>query len=228
MTCRVLPFLALFLLCALSPQCWAQATYDSLPNQPEYYRQRSEAFQAEKVTTGKIIFLGNSITEGGKWRKLLKDSSVINRGISGDVTFGVLARLDEIIRHKPSKVFLLIGVNDLSRNTPNSVIIQNIFSIVGQIHAGSPKTHVYVQSLLPVNPGHKDFPSRFNKSSDIEDINKQLARYHEALKYTYVDIYHHFLDDKLNLDLKYTYDGLHLNSAGYVHWVNYLKKEKCL
>lgn len=203
-------------------------SYDSLPNQPEYYKTRVAVFRAEQATTGKIVFLGNSITEGGKWRTLLKDSTIVSRGISGDITFGVLGRLDEVTRHKPTKVILLIGVNDLSKKIPNSVIIQNIFSIVGRIHSESPKTHVFVQSILPVNPGHKNFPPNYSQQGNIEEINGQLKKYHEALKYTYVDLYSHFLDDRLLLDLKYSTDGLHLNHAGYVHWVAYLKKQKCL
>jgi lysophospholipase L1-like esterase len=209
--------------------CFSQATYDSLTNVPEHYEKQTKSFQAQKARKGRpIIFLGNSITEGGDWKTLLKDTTVLNRGISGDVTYGVLQRLDEVVRHHPSKVFLLIGVNDLSRNVPNSVIIQNILNIVSRIHNESPKTQVFVQSILPVNPGHKNFPERFNKPSDITEINGQLKKYHEALRYTYVDLYSHFLDDRLLLDLRYTSDGLHLNQAGYVHWVSYLKKQKCL
>lgn len=200
--------------------------YDSLPNQPEYYQTRVAAFRAEHATSGKVLFLGNSITEGGRWKTLLNDSSVVNRGISGDITFGVLNRLDEVIRHKPSKIFLLIGVNDLSRKIPNSVILQNIFSIVGRIHSESPKTKVYVQSILPVNPSHKKFPAAYAQQSNIEEINGQLKKYPEALKYTYVDLFSHFLDGSHQLDVKYSTDGLHLNAAGYVHWVSYLKKQK--
>ncbi len=200
--------------------------YDSLPNLPEYYQKRAAAFRAEPAKSAKIIFLGNSITEGGKWRSLLKDSSVLNRGISGDNTFGVLARLDEVTRHKPSKVFLLIGVNDLSKKIPNSVILQNIFSIVGRIHSESPKTQVYVQSIFPVNTSHKKFPPAFAHSSGIEEINGQLNKYQEALKYIYVDLFSQFLDGSHQLDVKYSTDGVHLNAAGYVQWVNYLKKQK--
>lgn len=206
---------------------WSQAL-DTLPNAPDHYAKLAAAFRAEAKHTGCILFLGNSITEGGDWRKLLKDSSALNRGISGDNTFGVLARLDEIIRHQPAKIFLLIGVNDLSKNIPPAMVIQNIFSIVGRIHAESPHTAIFVQSLLPVNPTHKKFPSRFNKQADIETINAQLKKYPEALRYTYVNLFNSFLDASMKLDLQYTYDGLHLNSAGYQHWVNYLKKEKWL
>lgn len=219
-------FFAGVLLTFAASASMGQASYDSLPNQPDYYQKRVTVFRAEPPTTGRIIFLGNSITEGGDWRKLLGDPTVINRGISGDNTFGVLARLDEITRHKPAKVFLLIGVNDLSKNIPAAVIIQNIFSIVGRIRAESPDTRIFVQSLLPVNPTHKKFPAQFNKQHSIEEINPQLKKYAEALKYTYVDLFSAFLDSSGRLDLQYTYDGLHLGPAGYQHWIGILKKEK--
>lgn len=219
-------FLAGVLLTFVASAAMGQARYDSLPNQPDYYQKRVAVFRAEPTTTGGVIFLGNSITEGGDWKKLLDDPTVINRGISGDNTFGVLARLDEIIRHKPSRVFILIGVNDLSKNIPAAVILQNIFSIVGRIRAESPNTRIFVQSLLPVNPTHKKFPAQFNKQHAIEEINPQLKKYAEALKYTYVDLFSAFLDGSGRLDLQYTYDGLHLVPAGYQHWVRVLKKEK--
>ena len=63
----------------------AQHTWDTIPNSPGYYREQFEKFKKEPVVKGKVIFLGNSITEGGNWKELLKDSTVINRGISGDI-----------------------------------------------------------------------------------------------------------------------------------------------
>lgn len=206
---------------------FSQARYDTVPNVPEHYRERLEKFRKEPPTSGRIMFLGNSITEGGNWRRLLKDSTVINRGISGDNSFGVINRLDEITRHRPSKLFLLIGVNDLSKTIPNAVIIENIFSIVSKIHAASPATKIFVESILPVNPNVKGFPARFGHAEDIREINGQLAKYSDALKFTFVDLHTHFLSKDL-LDAKFTYDGLHLNAAGYAHWIDYLKKNKTL
>lgn len=201
---------------------------DTIPNVPDHYNKMTAVFRSEPKKPGSVIFLGNSITEGGDWKKLLHDSLALNRGISGDNTFGLLARLDEITRHQPSRVYILIGVNDLSKNIPPAIVIQNIFSVVGTLRAASPKTRVFVQSLLPVNPGHAKFPARFNKQADIEVINAQLKKYQEALHYTYIDLFSGFLDASMRLDIRYTYDGLHLNPAGYAHWVGILKKEKWL
>lgn len=220
--------LTLILILGMTMSAFAQVGYDTLPNLPDHYVKRLGMFRAEPTTSGRIVFLGNSITEGGGWKKLLKDSTVLNRGISGDNTYGVLRRLDEITRHKPSKLFILIGVNDLSKDFPNAHVIENIFAIVGGIHSASPKTQVFVQSLLPVNPTVRTFPSRFGKQGSIIEINGQLKKYAETLKYTFVDIHSAFLDAKNMLDARYTNDGLHLNPAGYNHWVAFLKKNKFL
>jgi hypothetical protein len=79
-----------------------------------YYDQRKSLFEKLPDTRKEIIFLGNSITDGCEWSELLADRHVKNRGISGDVTAGVLNRIREITASKPAKVFLLIGINDLA------------------------------------------------------------------------------------------------------------------
>jgi len=213
--------------CALlaHPELIAQKrNYDTLPNLPEHYVKRLADFKKQPIVKGKIIMLGNSITEGGNWKKLLKDSTVINRGISGDVTFGVINRLDEIVKRQPSKVFLLIGINDLSRKTPDEVILENLFSIVSKIRSGSPNTEIFVQSILPTNETFKNFMPNFKgKASNILTINTQLQRYADKMKFTYVDLYAKFLDANGLMDAKYAKDGLHLNELGYQHWVSILR-----
>jgi len=212
--------------CALlaHPELIAQRNYDTLPNLPEHYVKRLAEFKKQPIVKGKVIMLGNSITEGGNWKKLLKDSTVINRGISGDVTFGVINRLDDIIKRQPSKVFLLIGINDLSRKTPDEVILENLFSIVSKIRSGSPSTEIFVQSILPTNETFKNFMPNFKgKASSILTINTQLQRYADKMKFTYVDLYSKFLDANGLMDAKYATDGLHLNELGYQHWVSILR-----
>ena len=94
-----------------------------------------------------IVFLGNSITAGIPiGMNCCSCNNARNRGISGDITFGVLERLDEVIEGKPAKVFILIGINDISRNIPDSVIIRNYRKMVTRIQTGSPATKIYLQT----------------------------------------------------------------------------------
>jgi lysophospholipase L1-like esterase len=213
-----------WLLVAISFQAIAQTkAYDTLPNVPDHYVKRFAMFKKEQTPTGIIMMVGNSITEGGDWKQLLNDSTIINRGISGDVTFGVLNRLDEIIGRKPSKIFLLIGVNDLSRNTPDEVIVTNIYRIAHTLRTRLPDTQVFVQSILPTNESFGNMMVNFKgKAKNIVAINDQLKQGAEKWKYTYVDLYTSFLNMRGEMDPQYATDGLHLNAAGYTHWVSIL------
>lgn len=216
----------LLFLFMITQSLWAQQrNYDTLPNSPEHYVKRMAVFKKQPASTEKVIMLGNSITEGGDWKKLLGDSTIVNRGISGDVTFGVMNRLEEITKRKPSKLFLLIGINDLSRNTPKEIIIENILNIIYRIRASSPKTEIFVQSILPLNESFKNFPPNFRgKAEGVLIINGNLNKYAEKMKYTFVDLHGKFVDKNGNLEAKYSTDGLHLSTAGYQHWASILKE----
>src|ERR671913_427456 len=77
-----------------------QRLFDTIPFLPEHYKKKVAEFESEPFERGQIVFLGNSITEAGQWDKLTGNGNIINRGIGGDVTFGVLQRLNEIINRK--------------------------------------------------------------------------------------------------------------------------------
>ena len=198
---------------------------DTTPFIPEHTPLRLEQFKKEPIVTGKIIFLGNSITEMGNWKKVLNDTTVINRGIGGDNTFGVLKRLKDITDRQPSKVFILIGINDIGKDIPEVVIMDNYLKIVREIHAKCPQTKIYVQSVLPVNSTHPHFPQHYDKEEHVLALNKLLKANAGAGNYTFVDIFHLFVDADQRLDNRYTIDGLHLKAEAYVIWVDYLKKQ---
>lgn len=198
-----------------------QATWDST-YRPNNYQQRVENFRSYSNAQTDIIFLGNSITDYTDWNELLQLKEARNRGISGDNTFGILERLDEVTEGKPARVFILIGINDIARNYPDSVILNNYTRIIHQIKKESPATKIYFHTLLPVN---NSFPAKnhFNKDEHIAFINEGLKKICTAEKITLIDIHPHFLDTDKKLDKTYTYDGLHLNAAGYMHWSSLLK-----
>ena len=81
-----------------------------------FYDQRASLFEALPVDSTNIVFLGNSITNGCEWHELFGDARIINRGISGDIATGINDRLDPLLKGKPGKIFLMIGVNDVSHH----------------------------------------------------------------------------------------------------------------
>ena len=205
-----------------------QNLYDTIPAMPEHYENRVKQFENEKIITGRIIFLGNSITEMGPWQKLLKDSTIINRGIGGDITFGVLNRLDDIVKRKPSRLFIMIGINDIGKDIPVTVIAENYRKIIDRIRKDSPATEIFMQSILPVNPSCPNFPQHYDKQEYVIKANKLLKEFASSRQIKFVNLFSLFLDKKGLLDYQYTTDGLHLNEKGYQLWVNHLKKEKLI
>jgi len=183
-----------------------------------YYHQRTTHFASLPEVKREIVFLGNSITDGGEWAEMFQNPHIINRGISGDVTVGVLNRLKEVIDRKPAKVFLLIGTNDLARGIRPDSIIKNIQLIAKFIAAGSPSTNLFVQSILPVNAAYDKFKTHTNKGKEIVFINNELARSAQANGYRFINLYEHFADGRGLLKSSLTNDGLHLKGEGYLLW----------
>ncbi len=114
-----------------------------------YYRLRMDLFAATPLGAGDIVFLGDSITEGAEWNELFPDLPVRDRGISGDTTAGVLARLDTVTASRPAAVFLLIGTNELAPSLDPAPSLARQREILERIRRESPDTRVFVQSLLP-------------------------------------------------------------------------------
>jgi lysophospholipase L1-like esterase len=188
---------------------------------PGKYKEIVTKWKTEPTTKKDYIFLGNSITAGTDWSKLLNLQQAINRGISGDITFGVLERLQDIIDGKPKKIFILIGINDISRNIPDSVIINNYKKMISRIRKGSKKTEIYFNTLLPVNASFEKFKNHYGKDDHILHINDEIRKM-AAKKVTIIDLYNQFTDKDKHLRAELTKDGLHLIPEGYKVWADFL------
>ena len=179
-------------------------------------------------TSKATVFLGNSITERGMWSELLPGKLVMNRGIGGDNTFGVLARIKPIIESKPKKIFLLIGINDLGRGIPVDTISKNIEKIVVSFQAESSKTKLYLQSVLPMNDEILKTANLKNKGHLIIELNEKIKAIAVKRKLTYINLHEVFNNGKDQLKSELTADGIHIKPEAYVLWVNYLKEKKYL
>ncbi len=188
-----------------------------------FYMQRSSLFNKLSITSKDIVFIGNSITNGAEWNELFPQKRVKNRGISGDTSEGVFDRLDAVVKGKPAKIFILIGVNDISREIKVETIVLNMKQIVEKIQKESPKTKIYIQSILPVNPDFEMFKGHM-KPELIKEINQFYQNIAQKYKVNYIDLYSHFLEDGTDkMNKKYTNDGLHLLGEGYLLWREIVK-----
>lgn len=190
-----------------------------------YYLQRMEYFNNMTPVKNAIVFLGNSITERGEWQELLANSKypIVNRGIGGDNSFGILARMDEVLRAKPRTIFLMDGINDQFRKLPHDVSIYNYRRIIRKVKRESPKTRIYIESALPINEAITKEPYTKGRNVLVPDLNKKLKALAEEEGVTYIDICPLFQDEKGVLKPEFTMDGVHLKPSAYIDWVNFLK-----
>ena len=165
--------------------------------------------------------LGNSLNNNALWVELLPFTSVINRGISGDVIEGVYNRIDDIAEEKPNKIYLMIGTNDIINNKDIKVseLWASYEKLIKKIRSDVPKAYLYIQSTLPLNPKSKYYEG-FNPK--VEELNKLLAANTGKYNYIYLDIAEQMKDDKGDLKAEYTTDGVHLSANGYFVWATQL------
>ncbi len=187
------------------------------------YIDRMTYFKQHPLTEGQIIFLGNSLTQAGKWNEYFPSQQPANRGIAGDNTEGMLARIDEIIAAKPKKLFIMAGINDISLSRSNKKIVSNISTMIVMIKEGSPDTQIYLQSVLPINNEIGIYSRLKKKEKTIEKLNKELHKLSKKENLIFINIYPSFLIKKRQLNARYTTDGLHLNEEGYTVWVNQIR-----
>lgn len=183
-----------------------------------YYGQRNSLFEALGVDSTSIVFAGNSITNFCEWHELLHNPNVVNRGISSDIVQGVEDRMTAFTDGQPAKIFLMIGVNDVSHELSADSIAGAILRLTGKIHKATPRTQVYLQSLLPINNSFGVYKRLTGREGVIRDINAILAANAAQAGATWIDLTPVFADENGNLRAEFTNDGLHLLAPGYFAW----------
>lgn len=202
--------------------------------QKKFYFDRISEFKNQPIGKNKIVFLGNSIMQGGgNWNDRYESNNIVNRGISGDYTAGVMKRLDEIIFYKPKSVFLMIGINEFFADNSEKPevnpenVAKNILKIADIITKHSPKTKVFIHTILPINNDQyfkvKKVNYNFLQNSYTPSINSQVDETNSILKsnkqYEVIDLHSIFINKAFKLDTNLSSDGVHLNENGYNLWV---------
>lgn len=192
-----------------------------------HYYKRFLQFSDEAPITGKdIVMVGNSLTEnGGDWGVRLKKKNLRNRGIIGDEAMGIYDRLHQILPGAPEKLFLMTGVNDVSHDLSTDSVVALITKVIEKIQADSPRTKLYLQSLLPINESFGRYKTMTGKTTLIPEINIQLKALAKEKGIPFINLFPLFTEKGTNVMRKeLTTDGLHLTEEGYRIWSKALKK----
>jgi lysophospholipase L1-like esterase len=189
-------------------------------NYSDYYIDRVTTFTNLENNKGEIIFLGDSLIDICEWNELFNNSLVKNRGISGDTTYGVLNRLDEITEAQPDKVFIMMGINDIGKCRTTQSIIEDYGKVINKIKIDSPNTKIYVNSVLPIN---KEIFITHTKIEEILELNNALNKLCDQTGVKYINLYPLFVTAENKLNPKYTTGGIHLNGQGYLIWKEAVK-----
>lgn len=211
---------------------------DNMDKQMEFMRTMMARQQEARIASyshlnkfackGQIVFAGSSLCEQFPVNELLQHyetrHTVYNRGVSGDVTDGLLTRMDTCIFDlEPSKVFINIGTNDM--NGPEYTLeklMTNYEKILRMIHERLPKTKVYLLSYYPVNPDLESVPAPqrqmmfATRTNDaIREANEMVRKLAEKLGDTYIGLFDLLLDDQSRLREDFTQEGMHLWPNAY-------------
>ena len=206
----------LFLLLA-SIMCWITITEAQDWVNLNRFREDNEKLGPARTCEDRVVFMGNSITEGWLTQvpEFFSGRPYINRGISGQTTPQMLIRFrQDVIHLRPKVAVILAGTNDIAGNTGPStleMIEDNIYSMteLAQAHG----IQVVLCSVLPAY----DYPWRpgLEPAPKIVELNKRLKQYADTHGVVYGDFFSAMADERNGLPKELSEDGVHPNKAGY-------------
>ncbi len=192
---------------------WAQKA-----NNDPYYGRRATLFELLPVGKKDIIFIGNSLTDGCEFNELLGNKNVKNRGIVGDIIQGIYERIDPVLKGQPKKIFIQSGVNDVSHGVSADSIARVMEKLIVKIKKESPRTKIYLQSMLPFNNEVREWKLLKGRDQVVVDGNRLLEQVARRQGVTWINLYPLFVDENGRLKAEYTNDGLHLMGPAYLVW----------
>jgi len=181
----------------------------------EHFKDADAGLGPPAERENRVVFLGDSITQGWKLDESFPGKPYINRGISGETSPQMLVRFrQDVIDLQPKVVVILAGTNDIAGNTGPMTLEQsedNLASIVDLAKANG--IRVVLCSVLPSvdfwwNPGQEPAPK-------IAKLNDWIKGYAARKGLVYVDYYSAMKDDRGGLPSTLSRDGVHPLPAGY-------------
>jgi lysophospholipase L1-like esterase len=183
------------------------------------YQEENRLLAPPAAGERRVVFFGDSITDGWKLNQYFPGKPYVNRGISGQITGEMLGRMQaDVIDLKPEAMVILAGTNDLARGVPIPVM-QNNLTMIGSLAEQAGIMPVFA-SILPVSDHHKDVNPNYERTpgrppEKIRELNAWLAAMCKARGFRYLDYFSAMVDESGQMRAGLAEDGLHPNAEGY-------------
>ncbi|WGS62619.1 SGNH/GDSL hydrolase family protein [Vibrio lentus] len=161
-----------------------------------------------------LVMFGDSITEWAPWADIFRDVSMVNRGLAGDTTTGMLRRIDTTLSVKPKLVCFMAGINDLAQGYDVEHIYQNYIDMLEVWQEND--IRILVQSTLYVGSKLQGL------NSSVELLNCKISEYCTQQDIAFLDVNSVLSPNKL-LSNECSCDDLHLNAKAYLAWAEVLQ-----
>ncbi|PMM04424.1 lysophospholipase [Vibrio splendidus] len=161
-----------------------------------------------------LVMFGDSITEWAPWTDIFRDISMVNRGLAGDTTTGMLRRIDTTLNVKPKLVCFMAGINDLAQGYDVDHIYQNYIDMLKVWQEND--IRILVQSTLYVGSKLQGL------NPSVELLNRKISEYCSQQGIAFLDVNSVLSPNKL-LSNEYSCDDLHLNAKAYQAWAEVLQ-----
>ena len=197
----------------------------NMPEMPEGRRRTLERYRVFHKTPprGGILFAGSSLMEMFPVERFAAERGIMvyNRGVSGLITDELLALLNVcVLDLRPSKLFINIGTNDLSRaDRPIATVMKRYGEILARVREAVPEVVIYVMAYYPVNydaASDEIRPNlRIRTNEKIDRANRELQVLARKYGARYIDVNAPLKDPDGNLRAEYTIEGMHIREEGY-------------
>ena len=165
------------------------------------------------------VFYGDSITAGNNFDEIFPDLKIVDCGLGGATIEDLTERVSLVGAHRPAKVFVMAGGNDLnSRNIDQCVELYR--GLLDAIRKECPYAVIYVESMLPIDKAVGYFNDCTNPV--IRSFNKSIKALAGEYGITYIDIYPAY-EHGGGLDKKYSKDGIHLDPGAFGPWAEIVR-----
>jgi lysophospholipase L1-like esterase len=188
-----------------------------------HYRRANQELLAANDPRSRVVFIGDSITEGWTALEARSDAAVrwVNRGIGGSNTTQMLLRFeDDAVALHPTTVVVMGGTNDFRAyaGSPAAVSDGAFERISRNITAMSDIADArgITMVLCSIPPVGRDLDRIARDPKGIARVNNWLAAFAKQRGYRYVDYAAVLADGDGFMRTDFSKDGIHPNDAGYL------------